>query len=138
MQDWIWQKSRFLIVKKPGKYFSTYLMWHDVSDQFRGWYVNFERPFTRAPIGVDTLDLELDLIINPDHTWHWKDKEEFEEGVRRGVISKNTAWQVELAKEEVLRRLATRTFPFDGSWIDWQPDDAWGIPTLPPDWRLVT
>lgn len=56
MQDWIWQKSRFLIVKEPGKYFSTYLIWNDASDEFHGWYVNFELPFTRSSIGVDTLD----------------------------------------------------------------------------------
>ena len=48
------------------------------------WYANFERPFQRTPIGIDTFDLLLDLVIEPDSSYRWKDEGEYRLGRQLG------------------------------------------------------
>jgi hypothetical protein len=83
---------------RPGDPYSVLLFWHDGA--FNGWYVNFERPLTRAPLGFDYLDRELDLRARPDRTTELLDEDEFEQAQRLGVISTDEAADVpaELAR----------------------------------------
>lgn len=135
--DWVWQLRRFLTFMQPGAYYAVNVVWEHESNRFLGWYVNFEMPFRRTPIGFDTLDLELDLVIGPDYSVRWKDTEEFEEGVRRGAISAATAKQVIRAQQEVLEKVAQRVEPFDGKWSEWVPDQNWMAPQLHPNWKDI-
>lgn len=135
--DWVWQRRRFLFFMEAGAYFATALVWEHDTDEFLGWYVNFERPFTRTPLGFDTLDLEVDLMVRPDGSWQWKDEVEYREGVRRGAIAPEVARQVEQARVEALNRVQTAVPPFDTSWLTWRPDPAWPIPQLPDNWMQV-
>jgi protein associated with RNAse G/E len=135
--DWVWRQRRFLIFMEPDAYFSTALVWEHDTDEFLGWYVNFERPFTRTPLGFDTLDLEVDLMVQPDGAWRWKDEAEYREGVRRGSISSAVAQQVEQARVEALHRVQSAASPFDTSWQAWRPEPAWPIPQLPANWAQV-
>ena len=50
------------------------------------WYVNLEEPLRRTAIGFDTLDHELDVIVELDGSWRWKDEDDLAEAIRRGVI----------------------------------------------------
>jgi hypothetical protein len=69
----------------PGSHARVNLGW--TSDgTFTGWYVNLERPVTVHDDGLETMDLVLDLHIAPDGRWQWKDREHFDEAVRRGVL----------------------------------------------------
>src|SRR5690606_40137632 len=43
-----------------------------------GWYVNLEEPFTRTERRLQTMDLMLDIVIDAEGPWHWKDEEEFQ------------------------------------------------------------
>ncbi|WP_251067492.1 DUF402 domain-containing protein [Streptomyces sp. ISL-36] len=36
--------------------------------RLRNWYANFERPTVRTPIGFDTYNRTVDLLIAPDLT----------------------------------------------------------------------
>lgn len=135
--DWIWQRRCFLVFMEPGTHYAINLVWEGDSRRFLGWYINFETPFRRSPVGFDTLDLELDLEVRPDYSLHWKDTEEYTEGIRRGAISAETAKQVERAKRQILRKVEQREEPFDGSWNWWRPQEDWGIPTLRPGWQKV-
>lgn len=137
LTDWVWQQRRFLALMRPGAYYAINMVWEDDSDGFVGWYVNFETPFRRSPVGFDTLDLELDLAISPDYSLHWKDTEEYEEGVRRGAISESAAKQIAVAKRDVLERIERRDAPFDGALIDWLPLGNWGVPRLPTGWNRL-
>ena len=43
-----------------------------------GWYVNFQEPYRRTERGIETMDLALDIIAEPDRSsWRWKDEDEF-------------------------------------------------------------
>ena len=136
-REWIWNTRRFLIFKEPAAYFAEALVWHHESDEFLGWYVNFEMPFIRRPIGFDTLDLELDLEVSPAYDYQWKDNVEYEEGVRRGAISPVAAQQVEMARRRVLERVQKRIIPFDSTWVNWKPEPEWRVPPLHKEWNRV-
>jgi protein associated with RNAse G/E len=38
-----------------------------------GWYVNLQCPFRRTEVGIEAMDLMLDVVVDPDGTWRWKD-----------------------------------------------------------------
>jgi hypothetical protein len=44
---------------------AIWVFWHGPQREFRGWYVNLQEPFRRTSLGVDTQDLELDILIAP-------------------------------------------------------------------------
>lgn len=122
---------------KPGAHYAINMVWEHESDRFLGWYVNFEMPFRRTPIGFDTLDLELDLEVRPDYSLRWKDVEEYEEEIRRRAISAMVAKQIERAKQEVIRKIERRDEPFDGKWNSWLPEGHWEVPVLNAEWNDV-
>lgn len=135
MRDWIWQHRRALILLPSEKYYAVYWFWLDSTDEFEGWYVNFQLPFRRTRFSIDTLDLEIDLIIRPDYTHQWKDEAEYLEGVKRGSIAAGVAGKVEKAREEVLNLAMAKSPLFDPRWFEWRPDPAWEIPQLHPSWN---
>ena len=95
------------------------------------WYANFERPFQRTPIGIDTFDLLLDLVIEPDMSYRWKDEGEYTQGRKLGIISDDDHRQVQKAREQVLALLDQRAGPFDEGWLSWRREAHWPLPTLP-------
>jgi predicted RNA-binding protein associated with RNAse of E/G family len=74
------------MILEPDKFYSVRLYWHEASNTFRGYYVNFQLPFKRSQCGIDTLDLELDLVIGTDYSFAWKDLEDYKQGIEAGVI----------------------------------------------------
>ena len=137
LRQFTWQTNRFLFILEPEKYFATIYIWKDATDEFACYYVNFQVPFRRTDCGFDTFDLELDIIINPDGTWEWKDAEAYERGIASGIISKNWVDEIEAGKREVFERLANRQYPLDGSWLNWKPNSEWISPRLPDGWDQV-
>lgn len=134
LADWTWQQRRALILMPPDKYYAIFLFWLEGTVEFEGWYVNFQLPFRKTDWTIDTLDLEIDLIIGPDGAWRWKDETEYLDGVNRGSIPADVAAKVEEAREEVLALLASDSPLFDHIWLDWRPDPAWGVPELHLSW----
>jgi len=98
MQGYSWHTNRLLILLKPGKYYASIYFWRADTNQFLCYYINFQLPFRRNGIGFDTLDLELDLIIEPAYEWRWKDFDEYREGINSGIILKEWIDQTECAK----------------------------------------
>jgi hypothetical protein len=37
----------------------------------------------------------------------------------------------------VFDRINQRSYPLDGSWLDWLPDPGWVPPRLPDGWRVL-
>src|SRR5919204_108929 len=49
------------------------------------WYVNLEQPLERNPVGFDTVDHALDVLVELDgSSWSWKDEDELAEAIRDG------------------------------------------------------
>jgi predicted RNA-binding protein associated with RNAse of E/G family len=88
-------------------------------------------------MALDTLDLDLDLVIRPDFGYEWKDEDDYQQALAHGLILPEWARQIESAKQEVMERLEARRYPFDGSWLDWKPDTAWQAPRLPENWDKI-
>jgi hypothetical protein len=40
--------------------------------------VNLQEPFRRSQFGFETMDLALDVIVEADRSWRWKDEDELE------------------------------------------------------------
>jgi hypothetical protein len=111
----------------------------DARDRFANWYVNLEEHGVRwddgAVAGVDVVDQDLDVVIRPDRTWHWKDEDEFAER----LAHPDDYWvpdpaAVRAEGERVIKMAEAGEFPFDGTWTDFVPDPTWPVPTLPPGW----
>lgn len=119
----------------PGKPYSIWLFWEGEPRRFTTYYVNFEEPFRRTPVGFDTNDQTLDIMVAPDLSWSWKDREDFEALIASGQFSAEFAETVEATATSVLGLIESRAAPFDGSWLDWAPPAEWSNPVLHPRWR---
>src|SRR5262249_24542348 len=73
-----WHSYRVLRLMRWGAGHSLELLFHERDDSFAGWYVNLQEPLRRSPVGFDTDDLVLDIWVEPDGSWHWKDEDELE------------------------------------------------------------
>jgi predicted RNA-binding protein associated with RNAse of E/G family len=101
------------------------------------WYVNLEEPLRRTAIGFDTLDHELDVIVELDGSWRWKDEDDLAESIRRGVIHAEDEPRLRADGERAVRRILDREPPFDRDWTTWRPDPSWQVPILPEGWDRV-
>jgi len=137
MGRYIWHTNRLLILLEPNKYYATIYFWEDQSNRFLCYYINFQLPFVRATTGFDTLDLELDIVIERTYAWRWKDLEDYQDGIARGVLVKQWTDEVEMAKKEVIKKIELRQYPLDGTWLNWRPDPNWHPPRLPENWDEV-
>jgi len=101
------------------------------------WYVNLEDPLRRSPVGFDTLDHKLDVIVELDGSWRWKDEDQFAEIIELGLLDPEEETLLRTEAQDAVRRIAEHEVPFDRDWFDWRPDPAWPTPTLPDGWNRV-
>ena len=127
----LWQRTHMLDLVRPADSHALRLFWDD-RWEFLGWYVNLQAPLRRTVLGYDTTDWALDISVEPDGTWSWKDEADFAEAQALGVLDASAAERVRSEGERVVRRR-----PWPTGWEDWRPDPAWPIPPLPPDWDVV-
>jgi hypothetical protein len=103
--------------------------------RLRCWYVNLQTPMRRHAMGIETVDLTLDLLIAPDLSGHqWKDEDEFAERVDAGMYGADELRRLKAVGRTVLQRAQGRSAPFDEPWPQWRPPAEWGIPAFPPGW----
>ena len=132
-----WVQRRFLMLLEPERFYSICLLWQQSTGEFERYYVNFQLPYRRSNIGFDTLDLDLDLLVERDMSIRWKDSDEYEEALSRGLITPEWREGVEVARAEVLERIRRKEPPFDGSLLSWRPDSTWRPSRLPSGWETV-
>jgi Protein of unknown function (DUF402). len=136
-EKYFWRTNRLLLLLEPEKYYSTMYFWNDESNQFLCYYINFQLPFQRSHCGIDTLDLDLDLVINPDFSYEWKDVEDYQKAIQNKIIFPEWIEAIEAAKPEIFEKLERRQYPYDGSWLHWTPDPDWLPPKLPENWDKI-
>lgn len=133
--DGHWASNHALILIRPGEAHDIRLFWSENDWTFRGWYVNLQRPIRRVRVGFDTADHVLDIFVEPDGGWHWKDEDELAVAVEIGRFTTAEADAMRAEGERVIERIGARAWPFDGSLEDWRPDPAWPLPMVPVDWE---
>jgi hypothetical protein len=99
--------------------------------RFKCYYVNLQAQAWRTPIGFDTYDQVLDVLVTPDGSWRWKDEDEFELAIRLGLFSVDEGAAIRREGERVIASLPTL---LPTGWEDWQPDPAWLPVPLPDGW----
>jgi hypothetical protein len=132
LRDHIWHTSSQLALIRWDRGHAVELLWDGVTREFAGWYVNIQEPLRRSTLGFDTDDLVLDIRVEPDGTWRWKDEDELEEAVRLGRFTPSEARAIRDEGERVIEER-----PWPTGWEDWRPDPAWDLPELPAGWDVV-
>jgi hypothetical protein len=100
--------------------------------EFLGWYVNFQTPLMRTGLGYDSMDLVIDLVVDPKaFSWHWKDESDFELAIERDILESEVRAPIMDEAERVLGLLHRHEGPFDPEWTTWRPSSTWGVPSLP-------
>jgi uncharacterized protein len=125
--DSTWWGDGVLIVGRPGRAHAIWLFRSEA--RFAGWYVNLEDPWRPWRLGFDTEDHTLDLWVDRDGAWRWKDEDELEIAVDVGFYTPEEAAAFRAEAEAVVAE-----WPFPTGWESWEPDEAWPLPTLPADW----
>ena len=137
LENYAWRTNRLLILLEPNTYYSTMFFWRADSNDFLLYYINFQLPFQRSHCGIDTLDLDLDLIINPDFSFRWKDEDDYQKAIDHEVIMPEWTQAIEISKKEIFYKIEKRQYPCDGSWLNWMPDPDWLPPKLPKNWDKI-
>lgn len=116
------------------------VMWFfNPEGRFDRWYINLQRPAAwwrdGTASGVDIVDQTLDVLVEPDRTWRWKDEQSFT--ARTGHPPFHTAAEAEAiraAGRRLIGEAVAGRFPFDGTWCDFRPDPSWTPLPLPDGW----
>ena len=135
--DWVftdaeWELST-LVLMREGAWHALWVSWLDDGEQW-GWYVNLQLPYRRTERGFETMDLMLDVTIELDGTWRWKDEDELEVFVERGVFDEALAERLRADGLRVARRAERKEGPFAEQWATWRPDPSLPFPELPVGW----
>jgi hypothetical protein len=104
----------------------------------RGWYVNLQAPLVRTPLGFDTVDHALDVVIPLDRSsWAWKDEDELAHAIALGLFTEQDAAWFRHWGERGVEHVLLGQPPFDRDWTGWRPDPAWARPELPHGWDVT-
>lgn len=135
--DWVFVDAAWdistLVLMCPGDWHAVWISWLDSGEQW-GWYVNLQLPYRRTSCGYETMDLVLDVTVDLDRTWRWKDEDELEAFVERGAFDGDLADRIRAEGLSVAGRAERAEPPFDGAWTGWHPDSAWSLPELRRGW----
>lgn len=133
-----WRGHGALMLQRPEEAHAIFAFWRGPERAFAGWYVNFQTPFRRTAIGLDTLDHELDIWIPADGgAWVWKDCDRLERSVHDGRFTEAEADAVRAEGARVAAELDAGRRWWDERWARWEPDRAWPVPALREDWAAV-
>jgi Protein of unknown function (DUF402) len=135
LSNWRWYGGR-LMIWQEGDSHSTYVSWSD-KGEFLGWYVNLEDPWRETTLGFDSTDHLLDIVIDPDRSWRWKDEDHLAEAVEIGLFSPEQARAFRTEGERAIERIEAWAPPFDEGWEKWRPDPTWPLPSLPNGWERL-
>ncbi|TDC85302.1 DUF402 domain-containing protein [Micromonospora sp. KC606] len=132
-----WSGHGKLMLQRPGEAHSVDVFWTGPDRAFAGWYFNLQDPWRRTPIGVDTLDHELDLWwpAGADR-YVWKDVEMFAQRLAEGRYP-GMADAIRAEGDRIAALLDAGERWWDENWAFWKPDPAWPVPRLPAGWDTV-
>lgn len=126
-----WQGAHVVRFEEAGARHSVEIYWTE-GWELAGWYVNLQTPVRVDGRFIDMTDQALDITVEPDGSWQWKDEDELAEAVELGIW---TPAQAEEIRAEGERVIAARPWPT--GWEDWRPPSGWGPLGLPRDWHVV-
>jgi hypothetical protein len=126
-------RHEILILTRPAERRATWVRW-TIDREFYGWYVNMQSPMQRTHLGFDHHDHQLDILVDPDRSWRWKDEDELELCVEMGRMTASLAQEVREEGQRAVRQIEANASPFSDGWESWCPDSTWTPPGLPGNW----
>lgn len=137
-EDWVWGRHRVLILYRSGDAHTVQLFWRAEDGAFSGWYIDLHEPLRRTPLGFDTRDYILDVVVAPDRSsWLWKDEDELAWHVAAGTRLLPPPEMLRAEGTRAIERLTATTPHLYQEWESWSPDPAWPIPTMPANWQTL-
>ncbi len=134
LADFTWHTHHVLSLMWPGEMRATWLKWRDPDWEFVDYYGNIQAPLKRTKHGFDTADYLLDVAIDADLSWHWKDEDEFDLARDHGFIEAGLLDEIRAEGERIIADVEAKAWPFDAGFEDWRPDSDWAVPELPTYW----
>ncbi len=131
----VWPHGPSLLLTPTGAAHAILLNWSP-DWVFERWYVNLQQLTVRTDEGFQATDQFLDIVVQADRTWAWKDEDELAEAVAVGRLTPDDAREIRREGECVVADVIAKRPPFDGSWRDWRPDPNWSVPKLPSGLRI--
>ena len=133
-----WSGPGMLQVIDLDRWVSVQHFWTSERDRaFRCWYLNLQEPPRPTPIGFDSQDLELDIVVDPDGRWTLKDDDLLDQRVQEGRWTPAEATAIRRIGQHVVRDvLETGDWWWDRRWADWMPPHV-PPPRLPAGWAEV-
>jgi hypothetical protein len=129
-----WAGHECLMVQRPNDDHAVWHFWAGEDRAFRCWYINLQTAFVPTPIGIDTMDLELDLVVFPSGDYLVKDLDVLPTRVAEGRMTQAVVDHVIELGERLTAELDAGRWWWDTAWAGWTPDPAERVPELPPDW----
>jgi hypothetical protein len=138
VSEFLWRADTLRLMI-PGRPHSVWLFWTTNQDgrKLNKLFVNMEEPFRRTPLGFDTQDHTLDIVMQPDLSWTWRDEEELRNHIQEGFFTADLA---QAARDEGLRvvdEIRRGAHPCTNGWADWAPEKGWSIPTVSANWATT-
>lgn len=132
-----WRWAEVLKLVRPNEGWSTWVRW-SANREFQGWAINMQAELVRTQLGFDVWDHQLDILVKPDRSWHWKDRDELELSVELGRMTRDQAAAVEAEAKRAVTLVEGNGFPYSDGWEAWQPDPTWQLPHLQSEWADVS
>lgn len=132
-----WVGEGALGLHRRGDPYAVWHYWLRPDRSFVCWYVNIEVPFERTSIGIDSLDLELDLLVFPNAKVVVKDEEHVDESARLGRYTMDDAAAIHRVGRDLRARFSAGDRWWDDRWTTWAPsEDLLVPPVLLAGWEL--
>ncbi len=80
--------------------------------KLRNYYCNINVPPTFADDTLSYVDLDLDILVEPDFSYRILDVEDFERNAKRYGYPAGVQANAQRAVDELVRMIETRAFPF--------------------------
>ena len=124
-----------LTLTPPNSWSSVWLFW-TAQWKLETYYVNLQAPICRTSRGILVRDYALDIAVNPDMSWSWKDEDEFEELISRGFFTERQVSSIQAEADRMVRAIENKVSPFSDGWEKWRPNTNWPVPDVPEDWHV--
>jgi len=129
--DHVWERTQHLRFVGARDAHSVELFWNE-EWELLGWYVNLQAPLVVRGDRFDTTDWALDVWVDADGTWSWKDEDDFAQAQELGILDAAAAADVRAEGERVIAE-----HPWPTGWEDWRPPPQWQPLPLPDDWDVI-